>query len=78
MSGLSQIFIVWSSAMKDIAMPASVESSAARGVIFLIHSPTKAPAPSQMPLTRQLTTPTFHARSAFFVCRYTGAMIRVK
>ena len=76
--GLSQIFIVCSSAIKTIAIPASVERSAARGVIFLILSPTNAPSPSHRPLMNALITPTFQANSALPVFTNTGTMIKRK
>ena len=65
--GFAKIWNVNSMEIKVIAMPASVESKAALGVILLSQSPTKAPAVSITPLKKQATSPTFHARSGFFV-----------
>ena len=51
--------------MNVIATPASVESSAARGVLRRIHAPKKEVAISMMPPRNPAASETFQARSAF-------------
>ena len=53
--------------MKVMAMPASVASKAARGVIRFTHPATNAPPSSIRPEPRQAAKPTFQANSTSLV-----------
>ena len=62
-SGFSNVWNAKSIEMNVIAIPASVASSAALGVMRRRMSTQKAPANSIMPLPKQASRPTFHAIS---------------
>ena len=61
--------------MKAIEMPASVPSSAARGVYLRMNGPTNAPSSTITPMMNAHATPACHARTGSFVARKTGSMM---
>ena len=76
MIGFCQICRAKGIEMNPMAIPASVESSAARGVRWRIFSATNDPKNSINPLPKQAISPICQASSAFWVLSYTGRITK--
>ena len=75
-TGLAKIWKTNPMLMKVSATPAKADSKAARGVLRRTQPPTKDPAISMRADPRQAKRPAFQARSARWVSRKTGPIIR--